>query len=487
MNSRSSAADDPARDPSRSRGPVMVVDDDESIRRLVRRCLESQGFEIVEYSTGAAAIDAMNEQIAAVCLDLGLEDVPGMDVLRHLRVRHPSVPVIVVTGQCSVEMAVEAVRAGASDFVMKPIEVARITSAVSTAVYRNVVSSPRSPGAVGASEIVGDSPPMRALIRQMVRVADSDVAVCVRGESGTGKELVARAVHECSRRKGKPFVAINCAAIPQALQESELFGHERGAFTGAVGTHRGRLEQAQDGTLFLDEIGEMSPATQASLLRALQEKTIRRVGGVAELRINVRVVSATHRNLEDEVRAGRFREDLYFRLIVYPLSVPPLRERTSDIPALVACALDKHAADVGRKIVRMSPDALRAMDRYPWPGNVRELENAVHRAMLASDDDEIRLEHLPPHISACALAALTPPPAAPVPPSEHLIPEPPSSTSLHAGSEVRPLRDLERAAIIQALQSASGSVTKAARMLGMARATMYRKLAEFEIRTKPEQ
>jgi DNA-binding NtrC family response regulator len=471
---------------SRPRGPVMIVDDDPAIRRLVRRCLESHGYDVVDYASGQAAIEAMTDQVAAVCLDLGLEDMQGMEVLKHLRVRNPSVPVVVVTGQCSIEVAVEAVRSGASDFVMKPIDLTRIASAVGRAVQGKLVSLSSVSGPPRDSKIIGDSPPMRTLIRQIQRVATSDVAVCVRGESGTGKELVARAIHEASRRKGKPFVAINCAAIPQALQESELFGHERGAFTGAVGTHRGRLEQAQDGTLFLDEIGEMSPATQASLLRALQEKTIRRVGGVAEIRINVRIVSATHRDLEEEVRAGRFREDLYFRLIVYPLSVPPLRERTSDIPALVGHALDKHAGDVGRRVVRMTPDALEALERHPWPGNVRELENVVHRAMLASEEDEIRLEHLPPHISARALADLPPRPLiTPAPPSENAIPAPPPSTNMAVGPEVLPLRDLERAAIVQALQSAGGSVTKAARMLGLARATMYRKLAEFELRAKP--
>jgi DNA-binding NtrC family response regulator len=256
--------------------------------------------------------------------------------------------------------------------------------------------------------IVGKSPPMRELAQQVQRVLESDVAVCVFGESGTGKELVARAIHTGSVRRRGPFVAINCAGIPESLQESELFGHERGAFTGATQMRRGCFEQANGGTLLLDELGEMSMQTQASLLRTIQEKTIRRVGGTGEIPIDVRIVCATHRDLRAEVEAGRFREDLYFRLVVYPIHLPPLRDRVEDIPTLVGHFLRSLSKDVGRDVQSISAEALEALGRHLWPGNVRELQNVVHRSLLACRGDEITLSDLPPDIRELALPSILP-------------------------------------------------------------------------------
>jgi DNA-binding NtrC family response regulator len=292
-------------------------------------------------------------------------------------------------------------------------------------------------------------------------VLDSDVNVCAFGESGTGKELVARALHDAGRRRAGPFVALNCGAIPATLQESELFGHERGAFTGASGQHRGRFEQAQRGTLFLDEIGEMSSSTQTSLLRTLQERVVRRVGGSQDIPVDVRIVCATHRDLEAEVAADRFRQDLFYRLVVYPIRVPPLRERLDDLPLLVGHFLRRFRKDVGRSIDRVTPEALELLARHDWPGNVRELENVIHRAMLSCEPDVLDVASLPP-----LLRQPREPAAAPL-----------GTLSLAA---------LERDAIRQALQRAGGNVTHAAKLLGLGRATLYRRLAALQIETDPD-
>jgi DNA-binding NtrC family response regulator len=296
-------------------------------------------------------------------------------------------------------------------------------------------------------ELVGESAPMLELAGQIERVAPSKVTVAIVGESGTGKELVARAIHHRGPRAQRPFVAINCAAIPEFLQESELFGHERGAFTGATHTRLGCFEQANGGTLLLDELGEMSRSTQARLLRTLQERTIRRVGGSTELAIDVRILCATQRDLRAEVAAGRFREDLYFRLVVFPIEVPPLRERRGDVESLVAHAIrqlhPESALGVGQ-------DALEALDGYSWPGNVRELFNVVHRGLLACKGDELTLADLPEHVRG------TPP-----------------------RSGIRPLQELERTAIEHALKACGGAVTAAAEMLGVSRATLYRRIRDF--------
>jgi DNA-binding NtrC family response regulator len=282
----------------------------------------------------------------------------------------------------------------------------------------------------------------------------------------SGKELVARALHDAGRRRGGPFVALNCAAIPASLQESELFGHERGAFTGATGTHKGRFEQAHGGTLFLDEIAEMSPATQASLLRTIQERTVRRVGATHDLSVDVRIVCATHRDLEAEVAAGRFRQDLFYRLVVYPIRVPPLRERLEDLPLLVGHFVRRFAEDVPKAIERVAPELLDALAQHDWPGNVRELENVVHRAMLSSESEVLDVGSLAPALRGRRVPRIAPPSPTPAP-----MPEP-RSLSLVA---------LERDAIVRALAQEGGNVTRAAKALGMGRATLYRRLASLRI------
>jgi DNA-binding NtrC family response regulator len=480
---------------------IVVVDDDSFVRRLLRGWFEAEGHRVVELARGRDAIELLCpsaedaptaggradrpelergslDDIGLVCLDLGLDDMSGLDVLRHLRARGLDVPVLVVTAESDLAVAVEAMRRGAYDYVVKPLDRERLVKLSAHALEQRELSTRvrrlqrmLDAGAREPSEraLVGDSAPMQAVQLQIERVRDSDVTVCIRGESGTGKELVARAIHDTSRRKGGPLVAINCAAIPASLQDSELFGHEKGAFTGATGQHRGRFEQAHRGTLFLDEVGEMGASTQAALLRTLQERTVRRVGGTTEMSVDVRVVCATHRDLVAEVKAGRFREDLYFRLVVYPIEVPPLRARLGDLPALVAHFLRRFRGDVGRPIERVSADALDALSRHAWPGNVRELQNVVHRAMLACDGEELELSHLPSDIRKTVLPPL---------PSQSAPRGAGGGASFGDDDEVLPLRELERRAIARAMAKSKGSVEKAAAMLGISRATLYRRIHE---------
>ncbi len=452
---------------------VARVEDDPTARRLTRVWLEHAGYRVAEFDSARAVREDEGELPSAVCVDLGLGDGSGFEVMEHLRTRDPELPAIVVTAQRDVESAVAAMRAGAYDYLTKPVDRERLLLAVRRACERRALVarvrrlqnqlSERT--VLGA--IVGMSPSMQELARQVERVLESDVAVCLSGESGTGKELVARAIHNGGPRRNGPFVAINCAAIPASLQESELFGHERGAFTGATQTRLGCFERAQGGTLLLDEIGEMSLATQASLLRTLQEKTVRRVGGSQEIPVDVRIICATHRDLRNEVEAGRFREDLYFRLVVYPVRLPPLRERIEDIPLLFAHFLEGLQPRGQQVVRRVTPEALEALTRHAWPGNVRELQNVVQRSILACRGEEITLQDLPSdfrHLDGPGSA-----------PASGIV------GSIDDSDDVIPLKELERRAIKKALRITGGSVGKAAKLLGIGRATLYRRLAELDV------
>ncbi len=454
-----------------TRGPVAVIDRDPAVHRAVRDWLEPSGYSVVEYVDGSAFLGSETTQWFAVCVDFETDSASSMALLHDLQLRDRDLPVVAMTAAGDPEVGAMAIRAGAYDCLAKPLDQARFLASVYRAVERRgLIMALRRfeaqlrdpPPFMG---IIGDSPGMHELYRQMQRVLESDVAVAIQGESGTGKELVARAIHYSGRRASGPFVAINCAAIPEALHESELFGHERGAFMGAVGTHRGRFEQANGGTLFLDEVGDLSALTQASLLRTLQEQTIRRLGSTTDIKVDVRVISASPVDLSSHVQAKRFREDLYFRLSVYPLKVPPLRERREDVTPLVSHFLDRYAADVGRTIQRVSPAAMDLLMKHHWPGNVRELQNVVHRAMLSCDADEIDVGHLPADLRQ------------------------ERDGDFESGAqdgEVVPLRELERRAIRRALRATNGSVEKAARLLGMGRATLYRRLARYGSEASPD-
>jgi DNA-binding NtrC family response regulator len=453
---------------------VALVEDDPTTRLLTRTWLEGAGYIVKEYDSERAVRDATGPAPTVACVDLGLGEQSGFDVMSYLRERDPELPTIVVTAEREVETAVAAMRAGAYDYLTKPVDRDRLLHSVRRACERrrlidrvkNLQSELGTSPLAGA--VVGAGPAMSELSRQVERVIESDVAVCLLGESGTGKELVARAIHRGGPRRSGPFVAINCAAIPASLQESELFGHERGAFTGAIQTRLGCFERARGGTILLDEVGEMSPATQAVLLRTLQERTVRRVGGSAEIPIDVRIVCATHRDLRSEVDAGRFREDLYFRLVVYPIRLPPLRERVEDIPELVVHFLEKLRARAAHSVRGLSAEALDALARHPWPGNVRELENVIHRSVLACRGEEIALGDLPPDMRSAA-------------PRVEAAARESSEDLLGVGDEVIPLRELEQRAIRKALRLTRGSVGRAAKLLGIGRATLYRRLAELDL------
>ncbi len=458
---------------------LLVVEDDAMTRRLLRAWLEPMGYDVTDVASGTAALAQPLDTIDAVCLDLGLDDMAGVDVLKHLRANAPDVPVVVVTAESTLDTVVQVIRAGAYDYITKPIESERLRVVLDrandhTSLTRRVRDLSRQLSE-RAPLLIGESSAMRNLRGKISRILQSDVAVCVFGESGTGKELVARTIHADGRRASGPFVGLNCATIPENLQESELFGHERGAFTGATQTYRGCFERAEGGTLFLDELGEMSLATQAKLLRTLQERTIRRVGGSVDIKVNVRMVCATHRNLEEEVKKGKFREDLYFRLMVFPIEAPPLRDHVDDIPLLVAHFMKVLRADVGKEHDRISPTALEALMAHDWPGNVRELQNVVHRAMLTCEGDELDVPDLPPAVQRHVLPTLPHPAAADV--------GTPTSTS-PARLPTLELRRLEEIAIREALAQTDMHMGKAAKLLGVGRSTLYRRLLEMGIIAK---
>jgi two-component system response regulator HydG len=457
---------------------VVIVSPDLDTREFLRDRIEAAGFSVIEFDQGQEVLQRETSEWMAVCLDLDLEGMEGMDVLRHLRARDALLPIVLIAADRDINAAVHAVRLGAHDYVTKPPEAHRIIQSLREAAeYRRECWRLQPSGQTGEEErlmgsLVGRSAPMRTLVRQIRRVLKAEVPVCIFGETGTGKELVARAIHEQGARAHGPLVAVNCAAFAESLLESELFGHDRGAFTGAFSTHKGCFEQAQGGTLFLDEVGEMSASTQVRLLRTLQERTIRRVGGTTEIRVDVRIIAATHRNLLEEVKCGRFREDLYYRLAVYPLSVPPLRERASDIPLFISHFLRKVGGGDKSRPGRVSPEVLEALLRYHWPGNVRELENVIQRAALFCDGPQIELAHLPAELRALVL---------PVIPKGFSSGRDGGSAPLIDMDAVVPIRELERREILKALAVTSGSVTKAARLLGLGRATLYRRLGELNL------
>ena len=447
---------------------VAVFERDPAARESIDHHVAALGHRVAHYDS-AESLLRQGEGASLACVGLAERDESGLELLGHLRARHPRLPVVVVSARRSVEWAVEAMRNGASDCIFKPLDPSLfVASMVRLLADPRPRSSPpprpRAVAAIPASPLVGKSQAMLELHKHLERVTASDVVVCLRGETGTGKEMVTRAIHDRGSRRSGPFVAVNCAAIPHQLQESELFGHERGAFTGAIAAHRGRFEQANNGTLFLDELGEMSPATQSVLLRVLEERKVQRLGSTSEIPVNIRIICATHRDLEAEVAAGRFRQDLYFRLAVYRIDLPPLRARLEDLPALVEHFLER-AALPDQPPLRISSAALSVLRAYAWPGNVRELQNVIYRAALACDGQEIGPDHLPaPIIFALAAEGL-------------------SAQAAEREETLLPFKEIERRAILRAMRVAGGSVDKAAKVLGLSRATVYRRLVDFAAAT----
>src|SRR5688572_9979306 len=398
---------------------ILVVDDDPVQRRLLQSMLARNGYDVVIADGGDAAAAMLTGadagDIDAVVLDLVMPDLDGLGVLARVRDAGLTVPVIVQTAHGGIDNVVSAMRAGATDFVVKPVGAERLEVSLRNALATKALESEiqrikRShAGTLTFKDIITRSQRMHAVLRQAEKAAGSAIPVLIEGRSGVGKELIARAIHGSGERKSKPFVAVNCGAIPDNLVESILFGHEKGAFTGATERHTGKFVEASGGTLFLDEVGELPPAAQVKLLRAVQEGEVEPVGAKKPVKVDVRLVSATNRNLIADVKSGRFREDLFYRLHVFPIAVPPLRERSEDIPELARHFLARFAAEEGKRIRAVSAEALALLEKYRWPGNVRQLENTVFRAVVLAEGDSIGIEEFP---QVVAQIANTPAPSA---------------------------------------------------------------------------
>ncbi len=448
------------------RGSILLFEDDETLASLLARVLRNEGYK-VDLLDRADAVPgpAKLARYDVVLSDIHLAgDTSGHDVLKRVRATSEHLPVILMTAYADIEGAMNAVGAGAYEYLAKPIEPNELKRMVSEAISRHRIAGSAAESVDAHAErakdatIVGTAAAMIGVYKTVAQVAPTRASVLIIGESGTGKELVARAIHAKSPRAAKPFVAVNCAALPESILESELFGHERGAFTGAVGVKRGLFEEANGGTLFLDEIGEISPKMQVQLLRVLQEGEIRRVGGSDTIKVDVRVVAATNRDLKNELSTGRFREDLYFRLQVVTVRVPPLRERKGDIPILVKHFVARHAERLGRPVPRVAPEVLEALGTYSFPGNVRELSHIVERAMLLAREGVVTETDLPPEVRG-ALAAST-------------------STDNGSLAEDWPtLGTLERRYIDRVLSRTGGNKTRAAEVLGIDRRTLNRMFA----------
>ncbi len=437
---------------------VLIVDDEASIRKVLATLLRRAGHDVVTAEDGAAALALLPGDVDLVITDLRMPGVDGMALLAHCRTHHPDLPVILITAHGTVGSAVEAIKAGAQDYITKPFDAHELRQ-----VTERVLASADARRGRWRGSIIGETPAMRDIFALIGKVARSPSTVLITGESGTGKEVVARAVHAQSDRSAQPFLQVNCGAIPESLFESELFGHERGAFTGAVTTRPGRFELANGGTLFLDEIGELPLSCQVGLLRVLQDGRFERVGGVRTLRADVRLCAATNRDLSAEVAAGRFREDLFYRLNVIPIHLPPLRERPDDIPLLVDHFIARFNRRLGRSVRGVASEALETMLSYGWPGNIRELENLTERAVVLADADVLTLDDL----FGLGDAAVPPPP----------------SDELGLKEYVRITTErLERARIRRVLGEEGGNVTRAARKLSISRKSLQTKMKAYGLR-----
>jgi len=448
---------------------VLIVDDDRSMCELMQAALEKRGHEVEACTRGAEALELIsNHDFSAVVTDLNLEKMSGLDICKYVTENRPDVPVLVVTAFGDMSSAIAAIRAGAYDFLNKPLDMEALNHAVDRAIQHRRLQEEvkRLAEKVGhaqtAGDLVGKSPAMRKVYELIHRVSDTESSVLLTGESGTGKELVARALHSQSDRANRPFIAINCAAVPANLLESELFGHVRGAFTDAKTSRKGLFERAHGGTVLLDEIGEMPMAMQPTLLRVLQERRLRPVGGSTEISFNTRILAATNRDLESDVEEGRFREDLFYRLNVVEIHVPPLRTRGNDILQLAQHFVDVLSKRMGKPVEGITAEAAKKLLDYDWPGNVRELENAIERAVTLTRFDRITVEDLPERISAYQSTRINP-------------------IDVDA-EQVLPLEELEKRYIERVLKVVGGNKTRAARLLGLDRRTLYRKLERYRER-----
>jgi nitrogen regulation protein NR(I) len=472
---------------------ILVVDDEPNLRRVLSAQLERDGYDVHSAEDGEQALAILKEHhIDLVITDLRMPRIDGMELLRRAQKLDAELPVVMITAHGTVDNAVEALKTGAFDYLTKPFDQIEVRTIVAKALRTRDLSATEAsrpfheiPVEGARYGIIGQSPSILDLYAVLDRVADTPTTVLITGESGTGKELVARALHESSSRRDKAFIKVNCAAIPKDLMESELFGYERGAFTGAVGSKPGRFELASGGTLFLDEIGSIPVEMQVKLLRALQESEFERVGGVRTIRVDVRLIAATNSDLKKEIGLGSFREDLYYRLNVVPIRLPSLRERATDIPLLVMHFIRKFNTRLKKDIDGVEPAALARLTSYPWPGNIRELENVIERAVLFCDGHELHLSDLPAEVRGSATGpGLDAPTVSPNPPP---VSELGSSLSDGLKEQVKAaMSRLERELIVRALEQTSGNVTHAARLLKISRKGLQLKMKELGLREQGE-
>lgn len=435
-------------------GKILVVDDERRMCIVIKAGLEVDGHQIdLAFDGNEAMKKISSNQYDIVITDLKMPGKSGLEILEEVKKRNPVTEVILMTAYATTQTAIEAMKKGAYDYVLKPFEMTEVRIKVNQIIERNHLVSENYAlkselkNRYSLKNIVGLSGPMQQVFQMVNKVAPSDATVLIRGESGTGKELIAHAIHEQSHRAKQPFIAVNCGALPESLLESELFGHEKGAFTGADKLKLGRFELAGEGTIFLDEIGDISQATQVKLLRVLQAREIVRLGGTKTIPIQARTIAATNRNLEEQLRDGSFREDLYYRINVFPITLPPLRERKEDIPALVEHFLTKHEYD----LKKVDKTALKMLVNYNWPGNVRELENIIERALILTGENTVTTKELPPHLYVNDSSAIP----------------------LEIPDEGISLEELEMTLINKALAKAHGNKSKAAKLLGITRRKLY--------------
>ncbi len=445
---------------------ILVVDDEQNARSALQSLLTEEGYQVGEAKDGEEALARLNDFAPAVVLaDVRMPRMDGLALLRKVKEQGSDAIFLMMTAFANVESAVEAMRAGAENYLVKPVAFDALLVFVEKALEKRHLARDaatlreRVHDRYRLSGMVGDAPELQSVFEVVKKAAPTKATVLVLGESGTGKELIAQALHEESPRRDRPFIKVSCAALSETLLESELFGHERGSFTGAAGRREGRFELADGGTLFLDEIGEIPPATQVKLLRALQQREFERVGGTETLKVDVRVVAATNRDLAAEVKAGRFREELFYRLNVVTVTLPPLRRRKGDIPALISHFVDKYAKSYAKPVRGLGPGTLSALLAHDWPGNVRELENAVERAVVLARDGELTVDGLPASLRRMQIQA-------------------PAPWSLPPGAT---LREMERDAIVRAVALAGGSTAAAAKMLGISVRKVQYRLKEYRL------
>ena len=469
---------------------VFIADQNDAFCKVVTGWLEEVGLQTKIFNDTELCLNTIDQNPSAICMEMNTEgsvELSGLKFLKRLRLANRDIPILVITENGELETAVEAMKLGAFDYIVKPLKKTRLIYSIQRAIeiHTMVNKIDRLQGEIQKTHvykgIVGQSAVIQRVFTQIEEVAEININVLIAGESGTGKELVAKAIHYSSHYKNGPFIAINCGAIPEALQESEFFGHEKGSFTGADHSRVGKLEYANNGSLFLDEVGEMSQEMQVKLLRFLQDKTFERVGGNKKISVDLRIISATNRKLEQAVASGKFREDLYYRLVVYPIIMPTLRERKEDIPLLANHFLKKYKNEMPKIITSVSSLVMEALMKYDWRGNVRQLENIIYRAMVATQSETIEIENLPIEIQKHSAPDS-------IIQNHSLNPPTPEATEVFATSRPQTpvttaatIQEMEKNALVEALKMAAGNVEQVAKSLGISRATCYRKIKKYQI------